>query len=92
VPSRKTSLQQFVIDAATTSALGGIMACGLGFLMSSIATNINHHNVRNGNCGFLHLDRRDGSLPPSLWRSALYLVIFTGKKSRTAQSDRRAAI
>jgi putative ABC transport system permease protein len=37
---QKNILQQFVIEAATTSALGGIMGIGLGFLLSSIATNI----------------------------------------------------
>jgi putative ABC transport system permease protein len=33
-------LQQFVIEAATTSSLGGVLGIGLGFLLSSIATKI----------------------------------------------------
>jgi putative ABC transport system permease protein len=37
---QKNILQQFVIEAATTSALGGLMGIGLGFLLSSIATNV----------------------------------------------------
>lgn len=33
-------LQQFVIEAATTSALGGIIGIGLGYIFSSIASSV----------------------------------------------------
>jgi putative ABC transport system permease protein len=33
-------LQQFVIEAATTSALGGLLGIGFGVFLSSVATNI----------------------------------------------------
>jgi len=37
---QKDILQQFVIEAATTSALGGIIGIGVGYLLSSVATKI----------------------------------------------------
>jgi putative ABC transport system permease protein len=37
---QKDIMQQFVIEAATTSALGGVLGIGLGFLLSALATNI----------------------------------------------------
>lgn len=33
-------LQQFIIEAATTSSIGGLLGIGLGFLISSVASNI----------------------------------------------------
>ena len=36
----RSILQQFVIEAATTSALGGIIGIGLGYVFSSIATQL----------------------------------------------------
>ena len=33
-------LRQFVIEAATTSALGGLLGIGLGYVLSSVATTV----------------------------------------------------
>ena len=33
-------MQQFVIEAATTSALGGLLGIGLGYVLSSVATTV----------------------------------------------------
>lgn len=33
-------MRQFVIEAATTSALGGVLGIGLGYALSSVATNV----------------------------------------------------
>lgn len=35
-----TILQQFVIEAATTAAIGGLIGIGMGYLLSSVATKI----------------------------------------------------
>ena len=35
-----TILQQFVIEAATTAAIGGVIGIGMGYLLSSVATKI----------------------------------------------------
>ncbi|MFB0921753.1 MAG: ABC transporter permease, partial [Oscillospiraceae bacterium] len=37
---QKDILEQFVIEAATTSALGGIVGIGIGYLLSSVASKI----------------------------------------------------
>lgn len=37
---RKHIMRQFVIEAATTSAIGGLIGIGLGYLLSALATNI----------------------------------------------------
>lgn len=37
---QKDIMQQFVIEAATTSALGGIIGIGVGYLLSSIASKV----------------------------------------------------
>ncbi len=37
---QRNIMQQFVIEAATTSSLGGVIGIGLGFLLSTLATNI----------------------------------------------------
>ncbi len=37
---QKTIMQQFVIEAATTSAIGGTIGIGFGYLLSSIGTQI----------------------------------------------------
>ena len=36
-------LRQFVIEAATTSALGGVLGIGLGYVLSSVATTGHRH-------------------------------------------------
>lgn len=37
---QRTIMQQFVIEAATTSAIGGALGIGLGYLLSSLGTTI----------------------------------------------------
>jgi putative ABC transport system permease protein len=37
---RRDIMQQFVIEAATTSALGGIIGIGFGYLLSTVATKV----------------------------------------------------
>ena len=36
----RTILAQFVVEAATTSALGGVLGIGLGYLLSALANSI----------------------------------------------------
>ena len=88
---QKDIMQQFVIEAATTSALGGIIGIVVGYLLSSVASKVIATLMDTD----ITVAPSTGAVIGSLLRFGCYwhhLRLSAREKSRQTQSHRRIAL